>query len=272
MKPENASGRRLPVVIAFAQGGKEAFLTQRRADIAELLKHGVAVCLADVRGTGETAHGVHSIVGPATLNASSALLSATELMLGTTALGQRVKDARTVVHYLAARKDINPKQMMLWGASFVPANPREGLLDQSVGQKPGPQVIRQSDPLGSLLALLTALYEPNVRGVAAQGGLASYLSVLENRFCYVPQDAIVPGILEVADIGDIAAALSPRRVLIEGFVDGRNRSLTDSEVQAQLRRGLPAAHSAASELIVRQNSGPTGIATWLLNNQHDDNK
>jgi hypothetical protein len=46
---------RRPVVIALAQSGKEAFLAARHGDIAALLKRGIAVCLADVRGTGETA-------------------------------------------------------------------------------------------------------------------------------------------------------------------------------------------------------------------------
>ncbi len=263
IKPHSTSVRRLPVVLAFAQGGKEAFLNQRRSDIAALLEKGVAVCLVDVRGTGETASSINSIAGPEALNTSSTSLAATELMLGTTALGQRLKDARTVVHYLMSRDDIDSKQLLLWGDSFVATNPREGLLDQSVGQQAGPQIIHQSDPLGSLLVLLTALYEDNVRAVAARGGLVSYLSVLEDRFCYVPQDVIIPGILETADISDIVAALAPRAVLLEGFVDGRNRQLTESEVNLHLRPGFGTAQSIPSRLIVRESPAPTGLATWL---------
>jgi hypothetical protein len=263
IKPQSASGRRLPVVLAFAQGGKEAFLTQRRDDIAVLLEKGVIVCLADVRGTGETADGVNSDVGPEALNAPSTSLAATELMLGTTALGQRLKDARTVVHYLTSRDDIDSKQLLLWGDSFVPTNPREGLLDQSVGQETGPQILHQSDPLGSLLVLLTALYENNVHAIAARGGLVSYLSVLGDRFCYVPQDVIVPGILETADISDIVAALGPRAVLLEGFVDGRNRRLTESEMNLQFRQDFGIAQSLPSRLTVREDSASTGFASWL---------
>src|SRR5215831_5041889 len=150
-------------------------------------------------------------------------------MLGATALGERLKDARTVARYLGSRNDLDTRRVVLWGDSFAQTNPREGLLDQSVPQKPGPQTIRQSDPLGSLLAVLTALYEDNVHAVVARGSLASYLSVLQNRFCYVPQDVIVPGLLESADVSDILAALAPRAVLLEGPVDGRNRPLTEAE-------------------------------------------
>jgi hypothetical protein len=256
IKPQAASTQRLPVVLAFAQGGKEAFLTQRRGEMAALLEKGVAICLVDVRGTGETApRGAHDM--------SSTSLAATDLMLGATALGQRLKDARTVVRYLMSRDDIDSKQLLLWGDSFAATNPREGLLDQSVGQVPGPQVIHQSDPLGSLLALLTALYEDDVRAVAARGGLASYLSVLEDRFCYVPQDVIVPGILETADIGDIVAAVAPRATLLENLVDGRNRLLTESESDQQLRHGVGPAQSVPSQPIVREGSMSAELAVWL---------
>jgi hypothetical protein len=269
IKPQTASAQHLPVVLAFAQGGKEAFLAQRRGDIAALLEKGVAICLVDVRGTGETEPPSSAAAGdefstPSWENASSATsLSATELMLGATALGQRLKDARTVVHYLMNRDEIDSKQLLLWGDSFTPTNPREGLLDQSSGQQAGPQIIRHADPLGSLLVLLTALYEDNVRAVAARGGLVSYLSVLENRFSYLPEDDIVPGILEATDIGDIVAALAPRAVLLEGFVDGRNRQLTESELNLQLRPGFARAQTAGWQLIVRESSAPAGLATWL---------
>jgi hypothetical protein len=260
IKPDSASAGRMPVVVAFAQGGKEAFLTQRRSDISALLDKGFAVSLVDVRGTGETAPNNISVSGREN---SITSLAATELMLGTTALGQRLKDARTAVHYLMNRSDIDSKNLFLWGDSFVPTNPREGLLDQSVGQEPGPQILHQSDPLGSLLVLLTALYENNVHAVAAHGGLVSYLSVLGDRFCYVPQDVIVPGILDTADIGDIVAALGPRAVLLEGFVDGRNRRLTESEVRSQLRPGFPTAQPVSPRLTVLESSDPRGLATWL---------
>jgi hypothetical protein len=259
----------LPVVIAFAQGGKEAFLNRRGADIEALLGRGVAICLVDVRGTGETAPLSSVAAGdesstPLWQNASSATsLAATELMLGATALGQRLKDARTVVHYLMNRDDIDSKQLLLWGDSFAATNPREGLLDQSVGQQSGPQLIQQPDPLGSLLALLTALYEDDVRAVAARGGLVSYLSVLQDRFSYVPEDVIVPGILETADIGDIVAELAPRAVLLEGFVDARDRGLTEPELDLELRPGLGKAQSVPSRLLVRERSTSAGLADWL---------
>ena len=53
LKPSSARGRR-PVVVAVAEGGKDLFLAERSPEIQSLLKGGSAVCLPDLRGTGET--------------------------------------------------------------------------------------------------------------------------------------------------------------------------------------------------------------------------
>jgi len=214
MKPR-APVARMPAVVAFAQGGKAGFLVHRRADLETLISAGIAVCLADVRGVGETAWTQDR--GPRGMS-----LAATEFMLGRTMLGARLKDARAVYRYLTARADIDPKRVATWGDSFAETNVRENLLDQSIAQQPGPRPVHQAEPLGALLAVLTALYEDGVRAVATRHGLVSFRSVLSDRFTYVPQDVIVPGILEVADIPDVIAALSPRPVLVEQSVDGRN--------------------------------------------------
>ena len=84
------------MVLAFAQNGKGAFLSDRAAEVTSLLKRGVALCLADVRGSGESAS------GEAARGSGLASLAATELMLGNTALGARLKDARSVVRYFRA--------------------------------------------------------------------------------------------------------------------------------------------------------------------------
>jgi hypothetical protein len=117
--------------------------------------------------------------------------------------------------------------------------------------------------LGSLLALLAALYEDNVRAVVARSGLISYLSVLQDRFCYVPQEIIVPGILESADITDIVAAIAPRAVFLEGFVDGKDRLLSTSDMENELRAAVTAYRGAPSQLLIREQAGKTDLASWL---------
>lgn len=251
IKPSAGDAAKLPVVLAFAQDGVAGFLGKRGDILASLLEKGIAVCLADVRGTGETA------------SAGTDSLAATELMLGATALGQRVKDARAVVRYLAGRADLDPKRMALWGESFSASNPSGVLLDQSLRQQQGPQTIRRADPLGATLAILTALYEDGVRAVVARGGLVSYRSVLENRFCYVPGDVIVPGILEVADNADMAASLAAPAILLDRMVDGRNRPVTQEHARDVYRSALRPESGTASRLTVHEEIGDAGLARWI---------
>lgn len=215
LRPRNA---RPAVVVAVAEGGKERLLALRASEIATLLKGGFAVCLPDVRGTGETAP--DSRRGPSSTGIS---LAATELMLGNTLLGARLKDLRTVLAYLSARPDLAGEQIGVWGDSFAPANPRRLLPDELPAWQIGPETQYQAEPLGGLLAILAGLYENNVRAIAVRGGLASYLSLLEYPFVYVPGDVIIPGIVEAGDLSDVMAVLAPRATLFESLVDGRNR-------------------------------------------------
>ncbi len=193
LRPANSAAVRTPVAVIVSEGGKERILSQRVSEIETLLKNGVAVCVPDVRGTGETAPDTRH--GPSSATVS---VSATELMLGNTLLGARLKDLRTVVAYVASRQDLNGEQMAVWGDSSMPQNPARLLVDELPAWQISPQIQNQAEPLGGLLAILTGLYESKVRAIAVRGGLSSYLSMLDDSFTYVPGDIVVPGILEVA--------------------------------------------------------------------------
>ncbi len=216
LKPKGAN--RAPLVVAIAEYGKDAILARRKSEIEILLKRGAIVCLLDVRGTGETAPDWRR--GPLSAGIS---LAATELMLGNTLLGARLKDLRSVLSYVETRPEIDPRQIALWGEGLTPPNPDRMALDELANWQIGPQIQQQSEPLGGLLALLGALYEKSIHAVVIEGGLDGFLSILEDQFAYVPSDVIVPGILEAGDIGDVAKALGPHPVLLENMRDGRNR-------------------------------------------------
>ncbi len=252
LKPAHPAAKRAPAVLAIAEGGKARFLSERGAEVSALLRKGFEICLPDVRGTGEVA--ATSSRGPGAMD-----LPATELMLGETMLGARLKDVRTVFHYLASRPDIDPAHIALWGDSFAKTNPDDFAFDQSEMQEPSPFAQHQAEPMGALLALLTGLYEDRVAGVTARGGLVSFLSVLEDRFCHLPQDVIVPGILEVADVADIVAALGLRPMLLEGFVDGRNRVVRNARLQSEFGPAL----KASPQLVIRESPTDSELASWL---------
>ncbi len=219
--PPHGKEARLPVVVAFAQGGKREFLKNRAVEIAALLKGGAIVCLPDLRGTGETRPG--SSRGR---SSEATDLSATEFMLGRTMVGLRVRDLRSVLKYLRSRGDVDAKRLALWGDSFVESNPPDRRFAVPLELDDSPRI---AEPMGGLVALLGALFEEDVRAVHARGGLASYRSTLESPFLYVPHDAIVPGALTAGDLGAVVAALAPREVRQEALVDGLNRRVGAEE-------------------------------------------
>jgi cephalosporin-C deacetylase-like acetyl esterase len=252
LKPAAPAASRAAVVLAIAQSGKERFLADRGEELMSLLRHGVAVCLADLRGLGELARTQER--GPRAMGPA-----ATEFMLGNTLLGARLKDARTILNYLASRADLDPERMAVWGESFAGTNPESFEFDQSPMQVPGPFAQIQAEPMGALVALLTGLYDDRIASIAARGGLVSFLNVLEDRFCHVPQDVIVPGILDAGDVPDILAAQTSRAILIERFVDGRNKAVGNE----RLRSGFGAPANSLPGLILRETPADPSLADWL---------
>src|SRR5262249_4012878 len=155
--------------------------------IAALLKKGVAVCLPDVRGTGESRPG-----GGRGRTTGATSLSATEQMVGPTLLGQRLKDLRAVVAFLRTRPNVDGQRIGLWGDSLAHINGPDDNVRVPLDADKQPPV---SEPLGGLLALFGALFDDDIRAVHVRGGLVSYASVLDSQFCHVPHDAVVPGAL-----------------------------------------------------------------------------
>ena len=108
--------------------------------------------------------------------------------------------------------------------------------------------------MGSFLAVLTAMYEEEVAGVACRGGLVSFRSVLDDRFCHIPLDVVVPGLLEVADVSDMVRMISPRPVLMEKLVDGRNKQVSLKRMKEEYAApvpGLVLREDANADLVIR---------------------
>jgi len=227
-----------PVVVAVSQGGKRKFLSERSEEIAALLKAGIAVCLPDVRGTGETSPG-----DSRKRQSEATAISGTELMLGGTLLGARLRDLRSVLRYLRTRCR-GDACFGLWGDSFAPTNP-PNFSDPLIGEGESPH---QSEPLGGLLALFGALYENDVCAVVMRGMIAGYQSVIRDGFCYIPHDVIVPGALTAGDLCDVAATLVPRPLRLEALVDGRNCPMVLSEVERLFEPTLQAYHAVGGKL------------------------
>lgn len=207
-------------VIGIAQRGKDAFLKERIAEISDFIEKGFVVFLSDIRYTGENCS-----FESRDRQSESTFISATEWMLGQTVLGSQLRDLRSVIRYISTRSDIKSNEITLWGDSFAPTNPggfKDLLIDE--GQSP-----YQSEPLGAMLALFGALYEGNICAIIARGMIAGYQSILNDIYCYLPHDAIIPEAMTAGDLSDIIAALEPRLLRLEYLVEGRNCPLPYSD-------------------------------------------
>lgn len=252
-----AGRQAVPVVIATAQEGKGRFLSNRAKEIEALVRRGIAVCLPDVRATGETAPTADRTDGGAFQR-----IAQTEFDLSQNLLGSRLKDLRTVLAYLRSRQDIDGQKVALWGDSFAPPNPANLWLDE-LEFEGGPQIQRRAEPMGAHLALLAALYEDGVRAVAARGGLAGYLTVLESAFAYIPVEDVILGVLKTGDVADIAAALAPRPLMMEGLVNGRNIRVEDSVLRRTLDPARTAYREAGASEALTVRLEPLDISAWL---------
>ena len=245
------------VVVAVAHGGKDRFLAGRSAELAALLEAGVAVCLPDLRGTGETAFGP--------VEGSYGGVAQQQFDLSRNLLGSRLKDLRTVLAHLRARPDLAGAKLAVWGESFAPPNPADMYLDE-VEYEAGPRIQRRADPLGAHLALLAALYEDDVRAVAARGGLAGYLHVLDSAYTYLSLEVIVLGILESGDMADVMAALAPRPVAVAELVDGRNLLAPAAGLEQTLAPARRAYEEARAADRFRTAAEFRDPAAWLVAN------
>lgn len=259
LSPPTAPTSTRPVVVGVAQDGSQALLDDRAGLVDGLIRRGLTVCLCDLRGTGRTqgSEALRGRLSPATE------ISSSELMLGQTLLGSRLRDLRSILCYLRSRSELDGTRVALWGDSLAPTNPVDHELVVPLDADPAPTL---SEPLGGLLALLCALFEDDVRASYLRGGLVGFASVLESPCCHLPHDVIVPGLLTTGDLCDLAAALAPLPLRMEGLVDGRNRLAGPDALQQGYRVTREAYRLAGAER--RFSVRPEGaagkeVAQWL---------
>jgi dienelactone hydrolase len=255
LQSAEGAARPRPVVVAFARDGKEKLLAARAVEIAALVEGGAAVCLPDLRGTGETSAGGYE--GPSSTDTT---LSCRDQVLGQSLLASRLRDLRSVLQYLRLRNDLGG-QLALWGDSLAEANPesRSEIVPHRVANPN-----RHAEPTSGMLALCCGLYEDDVTAVYARGTFPSFRTLLKSQFLYVPHDAVVPGALEVADIGDIAAALAPRALRLDDAVDGLNRRVAPESVKAYLATAVAAYRDLDADLHLSASPDGRSPAQWLL--------
>ncbi len=244
-----------PVVVMVSSAGKERLLDQRPQEIATLIAGGAVVCIPDLRGTGETRSG--SSVGP---RSTGTTLSCRDQVLGQTLLGSQVRDLRSVLGFVRTRNKSKP--VALWGDSLAKVNPQDR---SEVVPHGADNPNTQAEPSGGLLALLGALFEDDVQAVYASGTFASFESLLDSQFLFVPHAAVVPGALTAGDIADVAACLAPRPLRMDNFVDGLNRRVPTDSANTTLAHTIRTyRETQAGEQLSLSAGKSADVAQWLL--------
>jgi len=232
-------------VVCVSQAGKSRFLRECAEEIALLLEEGLCVCLVDVRGTGETSTG-----GGRGRTSQDTDISSSILMLGKTLVGERLRDLRAVLQFLRNRPEIDERSLLIWGDALQEANPASRNLRMPRGldsQPLGPE------PLGGLLALLTGLFEPDLRSIYIRGGLVGFETALTGPFCYLPHDAVIPGVISTGDLPLLARALGAQKVRLEGLVDALNCRIPEERLVELYPR-----------MDVIQTADPRERVAWML--------
>jgi hypothetical protein len=242
-----------PVVVGVAQDGKAGFLRQRAETITRLLQSGVAVCLPDLRGTGE----MRPKDAGRGRTSSDTGISATEWMHGKTVVGRQVEELLLVIDVLRSQ---GAGPIALWGDSFAPVNAADASLAVPYDAEVQPKL---GEPMGGLVAVLTPLFTPKdaVRAVHVHGCLPSYRSALASPFHYIPHDAFIPGILNICDIGEITGSLS-QPISVEAGIDAQNRRVQPKELAA----AFAVAGGAGSDRLILRNTPatPEVLAAWFV--------
>jgi hypothetical protein len=258
--PPGSSAARLPVVLGLAQEGNRRLKQGRRELIARLRQGGAAVCLAQLRGVGDGRHGAlyRGRISP------SAEVCSVSLALGESLVVSRVRDLRSAIAYLGTRGEIDQARMALWGDSLAATNTGNVELAVPFDADQSPEL---GEPLGGVAALLGGLYERQIRAIYIHGGLTGYTALLDEPFFYQPADSIIPGLLSVADLCDLVAALAPRPLLMEALVDGCNRRAGREHVETIFRAARTAYDMAGAPERLRIDVDPDTVnrtAAWLL--------
>jgi cephalosporin-C deacetylase-like acetyl esterase len=226
--PKDAKGA-VPVVVMVSQNGKAAFLKERGDAIAAFLKAGIAVCLPDVRGTGETQSGNSAARG-----SSRTVVSQTNLILGQPVLGSQLRDLRTVIHWLQAREGIDKKNFAIWGDSFAKVNAAGTQLAVPLdGELPA-----VAEPGGAWLAVLATLYEDGVVTAYARGGIVGLAGIFQSAYLYLPHEAVLPPTATFSLLDTILT-----RVDFDSVVDARNQLMFE---------GKPRPSADTTNRIVKQ--------------------
>jgi dienelactone hydrolase len=260
-------------VLVVCSQGKAAFLKEKAAGVARLLHQGMAVCLVDVRDSGETATS-------RTLSRTSASTShaATALMLGTSVEELRLFDLLAVSRWLQAAASTDLKlerkveRLAVWGENLTPPYPADWPVAMPWD---APKLPPLTDPTGPRLALMLSAVCPDITAIYCAGDLATYASVLESPFVYLPLTAIAPGMLRPQsseihrDTPELVRFSRASAIRLEALINSRNQVGSQQELDRLLgpigkQRGNKPPARLGQFVLQADRSSAEAVAEWLV--------
>ncbi|MFO0866171.1 MAG: hypothetical protein U0744_16235 [Gemmataceae bacterium] len=218
LTPIGEPKKQWPVVVAFAARGTAAFQQYRPDAIAELLKQGVSVCLADLPTTGDVAGSLGSgrTSGRSSLSASAMMHGDSLAKLRLRALHRVIEDLERIAIFDSRKISIG-----LWADSFAGGNAPEAKVEVPIDSDPTPRI---AEPVEATLPFRNDYpWGKSIAAIYVRGGVVSMRSTLESPFIYMPHDLMEPRFLQGGDIDDRASQLGKLPLRMEMLVDGRNR-------------------------------------------------
>lgn len=207
-----------PVIVVLDPSGRNTDWHEGEL-YQELALRGFAVCVTDVRGTGdlvaEFAPGNPRYTRPHNDEEAFAWAG---LMLGKPMLGQRTTDVLAVVRAMKAHPATSAR----------------------------PLVLAAQGKMGAVAQCAAAL-SAGVQRLFVSGGLSTFRSVVETENYGHAFANFVPGILEHTDLPEITAGAAARKVILAGMLDGAGRRVPVDEVRKlyEKTRGIEVLEQAA---------------------------
>jgi hypothetical protein len=182
-------------------------------ELEEKYKNHQEVLIVDLRGLGETAPTAKMAYFGVDFKESFLALH-----LNRPLLGQRVLDVLTIVR--AAGRD----EVQMVGAGLC-----------------------------GLVALHAAALEPSIRQVTLERSLVSWSNVAHTPVSENQLSTVVPGVLKVYDLPELAATLAPRALTLHGAVDAALRPVAQNELDQTYRvcRDAFDKQGAGKSLVLR---------------------
>jgi hypothetical protein len=193
LTPENTPQGK-PALLVLDPTGAEDLWFRPDAD-SVLPAGGPVICAADIRGIGalqpEFSPGAAEYAAWHRQEENYAWGS---MILGRPLVGQRVTDILALVAALRRHTNGRPIRIAASGRLTIPA-------------------------------LFAAALDPGIESLYLSGGLVSFQSVVETEQYTQPFASFVPDLLNHTDLPDVAASVSPRRIILAGLMDAGGRTL-----------------------------------------------